>query len=792
MKLSRNWLDEYVKINATDKEFADAMTMSGSKVEITEHPGEEILNVVAGRVIDIAPMVNSDHLFVCNVDVGRDRPVQIVTGAQNVNAGDIVPVALDGAVLPGGNTINAGMLRGVMSEGMLCSLGELELTLNDYPYADAEGIFILQEDCAVGQDIREVLGLDDSVVEFEITSNRPDCLSMIGLAREVSATFSAPLTLHDPVVKPEGGNITDMLDVEVLDGDLCPRYTARMVTDVKIGPSPKWLRERLRNVGLRPINNIVDITNYVMHEYGQPMHAFDFACVDGNKIIIRRANQDEPITTLDSSMHTLTNNMLVIADEQKAVGIAGVMGGENSEITENTVNIVFESANFNGTSIRKTAIALGMRTDASGRFEKGLDPMGTLPAVNRACELVQLLGAGRVVDGVIDVVDHIGEQVTLELEADRINKLLGTEIKADDMGKMLTSLGFDVNGTRIGVPSWRSDVRHMADLSEEVARLYGYNKMPTTMFKGETTRGFYNPRQKLSMAAENLCRAFGYSEILTYSFVGMSDFDKVMIPEDSPKRNVFTILNPLGENTSVMRTSSLPSMMGCLATNDAYHNDSVRLYEMAKVYLKKSDDALAYEPTIMTLGAYGGDMDFYVLKGALEGIFDGLNALPRKYTAVQDNLSYHPGRAAEVSIGGVVVGVLGEVHPVVCSNYDIEKPVYAAQIDFDLLISLLAGDPSYTPLPRYPVIERDIAVVCDLSVTVGELTDCIEGSGGKLLANVKLFDIYTGHPVPEGKKSVAFSLTLRAADRTLTDNDADEAVSGILKALGEAFGAYLR
>ena len=793
MKLSRKWLSEFVDINVSDKEYADVMTLTGSKVETTEDLGAEIKHVVVGRVLDIQKHENSDHLFVCTVDVGQTSPLTIVTGAQNVHVNDMVPVALDGSTLPGGVHIKKGVLRGVESNGMLCSLKELNLTVHDFPYAIEDGIFILQEECVIGQDIRPVIGMDDHVVEFEITNNRPDCLSVIGLARESAASFQVPLRLHTPKVKGSGGNIADLLDVEIMDGDLCPRYTARMVQNVKIQPSPKWMRERLRASGVRPINNIVDITNYVMLEYGQPMHAFDYSCVSGGKIIVRRAGENAAFTTLDGTIRNLKPDMLVIADETQPVGVAGVMGGANSEITDQTRQIVFESANFNGVSIRKTAIGLGMRTDASGRFEKGLDPMNTLPAVERACELVELLGAGEVIDGTIDVIAADIPEVTLPLETEKINRLLGTDLTEAQMKVLLEPLEFSFEGTIIKVPSFRNDVRHYSDVAEEVARMYGYNRIPTTLMRGETTLGGRSYAQNARRQISELCRGMGFSEIITYSFVSPSCFDKIRMRPDHPLRNAITILNPLGEDTSILRTRVLPSMMETIARNISYRNASAKLYEFATVYKPKNDGSgLANEQIRLSLGAYGDDMDFFSIKGNVEAILERMRVKNVSFVADTNMPSYHPGRCARISAGGMQLGLVGQIHPLIGQNYGISQPVYGAQLSFAAILEQQAPEAQYTPLPRFPSVMRDIAVVCDAAIPVAVLEECIDRGSQGLLKEIRLFDIYTGAPIPEGKKSAAFSLTLRADDKTLTDGEADADVQSILALLKSELGAVLR
>ena len=792
MKLSREWLGEYTTIGAPDKEYCDAMTMSGSKVEGWEVTGSEISRVVVGRVISMERHTNSDHMWVCKIDVGGERELQIVTGAQNVNIGDLVPVALDGSTLPGGKEIHTGKLRGELSEGMLCSLGELGLEQRDFPYAIENGIFILEEDCLPGDDIREVCGLNDSVVEFEITNNRPDCLSVRGLARESACTFHTPLTFAEPTVTAGHGDIHEKLSVEIKDAELCPRYTARMVKNIKIAPSPKWMRRRLRASGVRPINNIVDITNYVMLEYGQPMHAFDYACLHDGKIIVRRAEEGESLRTLDGNDHALTPGMLVIADPEGPVALAGVMGGANSEITDETTTIVFESANFLGHSIRKTAIALGMRTDASGRFEKGLDLFATVPAVDRACELVEMLGAGEVFDGTIDVLAKEPETTFIELDDKRINALLGTDIPREFMTDTLTSLGFELNGNTLTVPSWRGDCTMLADIAEECARFWGYDKIEATDIRGAATQGGYSEKTLFVRKLGTACRAMGYTEVMTYSFVSPSSLDKIKVPADSPLRDNYRILNPLGEDTSVMRTTALPSMLGVLSTNLSRRNMEAKLYEMATVYKKQPGKVLADERTVLTLGAYGGDVDFFALKGAVEALLCAARTPDVRFTADTETAAFHPGRCAAVWSGDTRLGTLGQIHPDVCAAYGLDGATYCAEIDVVLLHDLEGAEPVYTPLPRFPAITRDIAVVCDAAVPVGELTECIRKAEKNVLRGVKLFDVYTGVGIPEGKKSVAFSLTLRSDDGTLTDDHAEEAVRAVLDALRENFGAVIR
>ncbi len=795
MKLNRNWLNEdFVDLrDISDKEFVETMTVAGQKVETYERMDAALKNVVVGKVLSIVRHENSDHMWVCQIDIGADEPVQIVTGAQNVHEGDLVPAALHNSYLAGGVHITKGKLRGVASNGMLCSLKELGLTRNDFPYAIDDGIWILQEDCKPGDDINEVIGNRDTIVDFEITNNRPDCYSILGLAREAAAAFNRPLRKHEPTVRGGAeGSLTDLLDVEVPAETLCSRYSARMVRNVKIAPSPKWLRQRLRANGVRPINNIVDITNYVMLEYGQPMHAFDYRYVSSGRIVVRESTQGETLTTLDGNERKLTPGMLVIADGEKPIGLAGIMGGANSEIVADTADVVFESANFNGTSIRQTALALGMRTESSGKFEKNIDPMLTVPAVNRACELVELLSAGEVVDGVIDILNAIAQPRTITLEPEQINALLGTEIPEADMVAYLNRLEIPVAGKNVLVPSWRPDLVQTADIAEEVGRIYGYNNIPTTVFRSATAEGGYTGTMKEEMKLGSLCRALGYSEILTYSFVSPSIFDQIRLPQNSPLRNAMRIQNPLGEDTSVMRTIALPSMLSILARNNSYHNAACKLYELAKVYLPRDNQILPDEPKHLLLGSYGEDEDFFSLKGEIETLLRGMNCKKATYTAVTDNPSYHPGRCAALYADGVYLGVFGQVHPLVAKNYDIDADIYAAELDFTALAALPAAPQIYQPLPKYPAVWRDIAVVCDKTLPAARLGECIAKAGGKLLREVKLFDVYQGKGIDEDKKSLAFRLILRADDRTLTDADSESIVAAILKRLETELSAKLR
>ncbi|MBP0964358.1 MAG: phenylalanine--tRNA ligase subunit beta [Oscillospiraceae bacterium] len=800
MDLSMRWLSDYVDIgDMSIKEFCSGMTMSGSKVEKYEAEGSEISKVVVGKLLSVVPHENSDHLVVCSVDVGAGEPIQIVTGANNVKAGDIVPVAMDGSTLPGGVKIKKGKLRGVESNGMLCSLGELGLTTHDFPYAIADGIFLLQEEdgktFTLGQDIKEAIGLNDTAVEFEITSNRPDCMSVIGLAREAAATFDLPLKLKQPEFKGIGGNIKGMLNVNISNKELCSRYCAGVVKNVKIGPSPRWLRERLRASGVRPINNFVDITNYVMLEYGHPMHAFDIRYINGNTIDIRNAAEGEKITTLDGVERTLSSNMLVIADAEKPVAVAGVMGGEYSGIMDDTVDVVFESACFDGASVRTTAKALGMRTDASARFEKGLDPRMCMPALKRAFELVEMLGCGEVVSTVIDCDSGANTQKSAPFDAKWINNFLGTDISEEDMLKYLEKLDFVVQDGVAYAPAYRIDIECKADIAEEVARLYGYNNIPKTIIRG-VAQASVSPEQKFRTKLMNAAAALGANEIVTYSFISPKNFDKIRLPEDSRLRNTVTITNPLGEDTSVMRTSLLPSMCQILSGNYNNRNLSASLFELANEYLPKGGE-LPEEPARLCFGQYGENCDFYSLKGIIEKLFemlgiDGVDYEPCKDDSVFGEFyAFHPGRCAVVTKDGKPLGIFGELHPETLENYEIGVKAYAAKLNVPEMMEESVEFKKYKPLPKFPASTRDLAIVCDDEIPVAHLEKAIRSAVGNILESVKLFDVYKGKQIADGKKSVAYSLTLRSHDGTLTDEQADSAVKKALKELAK-LGAELR
>lgn len=791
MDLSIRWLKDYVDIgDISMRDFSEAMSMSGSKVEGWTTEFEDVKNVVVGKILSVEPHPDSDHLVICQLDVGQQEPVQIVTGASNVHVGDMVPAALHKSQLPNGVKITKGKLRGVMSNGMMCSIAELNLTKGDFPYAAENGIFLLQEDCQVGQDIASAIGCNDTCVEFEITPNRPDCLSVLGLAREAAVTFGKELKMHTPEVKGCGGDIHDYLSVEVRNPQLCPRYTARVVKNVKIGPSPRWMRERLRASGVRPIDNIVDITNYVMLEYGQPMHAFDIEYVKDHKIIVRNAVSGETIQTLDGVDRTLSEDMLVIADSEKASAVAGVMGGEHSGINENTHTVVFESACFKGSSVRITAKKLGMRTESSGRFEKGLDAQNCLPAVMRACELVELLGAGEVVDGVIDVDNTNYQPTRIHLDADWTNRFLGTDIPKEQMVKILTDLQFQMEGDEIIVPSFRSDVEHKADIAEEIARFYGYNNIPTTIAKG-SPEGGYNEYQKFERVVNQNMLAQGMYEIMTYSFVSPKQYDKIRLPKDDPKRQSVVIRNPLGEDTSIMRTNAIPSMMDILSKNYNNRNGAVSLYEIGNEYIPVEGELLPDEVPNLVLGMYGDDKDFFTLKGVVENLLDTLAIREYDVDAKSDDPTFHPGRCAVLSKDGEEFGIIGEVHPLVCANYGINTRVYVGKLKLRKLFAMMDTQRSYVPMPKFPASTRDLALLCDDALPVMTMEKAIKAAAGKILEKIELFDVYKGSQIAEGKKSVAFNISMRASDRTLTDEEVNGAMSKILKAL-EELGAQIR
>ncbi len=796
MNLSMKWLGDYVKADMPIKDYCHALTMSGSKVEGYEIEGSEITNVVVGKLLSVVPHENSDHLVVCQVEVGKEAPIQIVTGASNVNAGDIVPVALDGSTLPGGIKIKKGKLRGVESNGMLCSLGELGLDKRDFPYAIEDGIFIMQEDCEIGEDIHTAIGLNDTSVEFEITSNRPDCLSVTGLARETAATYNLPLNIPTPSFKGVDGDINEMLKVDIINTEKCQRYCAGIVKNVKIGPSPRWMRERLRASGVRPINNFVDITNYVMLEYGQPMHAFDLRYVEGAHINVRNAVNGEKIMTLDGVERTLTEDMLVIADDKKPVAVAGVMGGEYSGIMDDTTTVVFESAYFEPTQVRRTSKALKLKSDASMRYEKGVDRLISMTCLNRAFQLVEELGAGEVVRTVIDCDYTDKTPACVEFNSQWINDFLGTDIPEADMIDYLNRLGFTVDGDKVTAPSFRIDIECKADIAEEVARIYGYNNIPSSEFRG-VAEAELTAEQKFTKKLRNTMASLGGYEIATFSFVSPKYLDKINLPADSKLRNTVTIINPLGEDTSVMRTSTIPSMLEVLSFNYNNRNEKACLFEISKEYLPVEGQELPNEPDRLTLGMYGGDADFYDIKGIVETALAEMGIKDVEYVRANDSDAFdeksamHPGRSAVIIKDGAALGIMGEIHPEVQETYEFGTKVYVAKLNIPEMMQTAVTEITYKQLPKFPASTRDLSLICDDEIPVAELEKAIKNACGKILEKVTLFDVYKGKQIEEGKKSVSYSLTLRSHEGTLTDEQADSAVKKALKALS-AIGAELR
>lgn len=806
MNTSMKWLKDYVPdLNVTDQEFMDAMTLSGSKVECYNKLDADVDKIVVGQIKKIEKHPDAQKLVICQVDIGEENLLQIVTGAPNVSEGMKVPVVLDGGRVagghdgvktPGGIKIKKGKLRGVESFGMMCSIEELGSDRNFYPEAPEDGLYQFSDDVLVGADAVEVLGLHDTVFEYEITSNRVDCFSVLGLAREAAATFDKNFV--PPVIEVKGNseNIKDYVkDITVKDKDLCKRYCARVVKNIKIAPSPQWMQRRLAAHGIRPINNIVDITNFVMEEYGQPMHAYDLDTIQGHQIIVRRAAADEKFVTLDGQERKLDEDVLMICDGAKAIGIAGIMGGENSMITDNVSTMLFEAACFDGTNIRLSSKRIGLRTDASGKFEKGLDPNNAIDAINRACQLVEELGAGEVVDGVIDIADFENKNTRIKFEPEKINKFLGTNVNADDMLYYLKriDLDYDEESGDIIIPSFRQDLECFADIAEEVARFYGYENIPTTLPSGEATTGGLSFKLRIEQIAKDVAQFYGFSQGMTYSFESPKVFDKLLIPQDSELRKTVVISNPLGEDYSVMRTTPLNGMLTSLGTNYNRRNKDVRLYELGNIYIPKELPLtqLPEEKMQMTLGMYG-EGDFFTMKGVVEDILYNAG-LKEKISYNPDNKKsfMHPGRQAEIIYDNVTVGYLGEIHPIVADNYGIGQRAYVAVLDMPQIVERATFDRKYIGIAKYPAVSRDISMVVKKEILVGQIEDVIRQKGGQYLESYVLFDLYEGEQIKEGYKSVAYSITFRAKDKTLEESDVVEAMNRILKQL-ENLGIELR
>ena len=803
MNTALSWIKAYVPdLEVTAQEYTDAMTLTGTKVEGFERLDKNLEKIVVGQIVSIEKHPDADKLIICQVNIG-ERMIQIVTGAPNVKEGDKVPVVLDGGKVAGGHDggalpedgikIKKGKLRGVESDGMMCSIEELGSSKDMYPDAPEYGIYIMKEDTPVGADAVEILGLHDVVFEYEITSNRVDCYSILGIAREAAAAFGKKFVPPVPEVKGNEEDVHDYASVEVADTDLCPRYCGRVVKNIKIGPSPEWMQRRLAASGIRPINNLVDITNYVMEEYGQPMHAFDLDTIAGHKIIVKRAKDGDQFQTLDGQMRTLDKDILMINDAEKEVGIAGIMGGENSKITENVKTVLFESACFDGTNIRLSAKRLGLRTDASGKYEKGLDPNNAEAAINRACQLIEELGCGEVVGGMIDVCTKKPEPRRIPFNPDKINRLLGTSVSREDMVSYFKPLEVEVDGDTVIAPTFRQDLVCEADIAEEVARFFGYANIPTTLPSGEATTGKLSFKLRVEQAVREVAEFCGYSQGMTYSFESPKVFDKLCLPADSPLRRTVTIMNPPGEDFSIMRTISLNGMLTSLATNYNRRNKNVKLYELGNIYLPKALPLteLPDERMQMTLGFYG-DGDFFTLKGVIEEIFDRLGMTEKiTYDPKAGKPFLHPGRQAAIHYAGRCMGYLGEVHPDVLDNYNIGDRAYVAVLDMPEVTACASFERKYTGIAKFPAVTRDISMVMDKRILVGQVEEIIEKRGGKLLESYHLFDLYEGSQIAEGCKSVAYSITFRAADRTLEDKDVSAIMEKILKDLKE-MGIELR
>lgn len=806
MNTALSWIKAYVpELSCTDQEYCDAMTLTGTKVEGFERADKNLDKIVIGQIMKIEKHPDADKLIVCQVNIGNET-IQIVTGAPNVKEGDKVPVVLDGGKVAGsahsdgplpedGIQIKAGKLRGVPSNGMMCSIEELGSTREMYPEAPENGIYIFPEDAEVGTDAIEALGLHDTVFEYEITSNRVDCYSVIGIAREAAATFDKPFCPPMVTVKENSEKVEDYVSVEVQDKNLCTRYCARVCTNIKIGPSPKWMQRRLAASGIRPINNLVDITNYVMEEYGQPMHAFDLDTIAGHKIIVRRAKDGDEFQTLDGQMRKMDHDVLMICDAEKEIGIAGIMGGENSKITDDVKTVLFEAATFNGPNIRKSAKRIGLRTDASGKFEKGLDPRNAEDAINRACQLIVELGCGEVVGGMIDEGAPLKELNRIPFEPDRINSLLGTNVSRDDMLAIFKKLEleYDEKDNVLTIPSFRQDLIGNADIAEEVARFFGYDKIPTTLPSGEATTGKLPFKLRVEQKAKDIAEFCGFSQGMCYSFESPKVFDKLLLPEDSELRKTVTIANPLGEDFSIMRTTSLNGILTSLSTNYNRRNKDVRLYELGNIYLPHQVPVteLPEERMQLTLGMYG-EGDFFTMKGVVEEMFTCLGMTKKpEYDPNAGKTFLHPGRQAQIRYDGVIVGFLGEVHPEVLDNYDIGTKAYVAVLDMPEVTKFATFDRKYTGIAKYPAVTRDISMVVPKEILVGEIEKMIAQRGGKILESYQLFDLYEGEQIKAGYKSVAYSIVFRALDRTLEEGDITAAMKKILNGL-ESMGIELR
>lgn len=795
MNLPMSWIKDYVDIDCDVNTFCDEMTLSGSKVESIENKGKDITKVVVAKVLEIEKHPGADKLVVVKADIGQNEPIQIVTGATNLFVGAYVPAALDGVTLAEGLKIKKSKLRGVESNGMFCSVEELGYTRSDYPEAPENGIYIFDKEYPLGSCVKEILQIDEDVVEFEITSNRPDCFSIVGLAREAAATFRKPFNMPKIEIVEEEKSMNNMINIEIKNYDICPRYTCRIIEDVKIEPSPQWLRHRLTSAGIRPINNIVDITNYVMLELGQPMHAYNYDKIEGKKLIVRSANKGEKLTTLDGIEREFDETVLIIQDENKVIDLAGIMGGENSMVTDDTKTILLESANFNGTHIRLTSKKLGLRTDASSKYEKGLDPNLSVLALDRACQLINMLKCGKVLKGHLDFYPQKRESWTVSYDSNRVNKLLGTSLSEKEIINILALVEVEADGKVAKIPTFRPDLETEADIAEEVARFYGYNNIEATLSTGTPTVGKKTYKQIIIDKITNTMISCGLSQALTYSFESPKVFDKLNIEKDSILRNTVNISNPLGEDFSIMRTSTLNGMLTSISTNYNRRNKEVHLFEIGKVYLPKelTLKELPVEREVLTIAMYG-NVDFYDAKGAFEDIFNGLGMINKVEYSPLETLSYmHPGRTAIITDEkNCEIGYVGEIHPQISSNYEIETKVYFGVLYIDKLVELANFDISYKSLPKFPTMQRDIAMLVKDEINVKEIEKIIKDKGGKLLESVKLFDVYKGEQIEKGYKSVAYSILFRSNEKTLTDEEVNSPMKKILKELEEKLQAQLR
>ena len=794
MNIPMSWLKQYVDVDCDIVTFTDGMIMSGSNIEGYEEIGAAISKVVWGKIIDVQPHPDADRLRIMQVNVGGET-LQIVTAAANVNLGDVIPVALDGATLTDDLKIKTGKLRGIESQGMMCSVDELGLKEGDVEDAPENGVYICYQDVTLGADVKPYFGLDETVVEYEITSDRSDCFSILGLAREAAATFNKSFKFPHILVPELEGNVEEMASIEIQNPDLCPRYAARIIKNVKVGPSPKWLKNRLISAGLRPINNIVDITNYILLEFGQPMHAFDYDKLADHKIIVRNAKEGETMQTLLGEKAELDSSMLVIADAEKVIGIAGIMGGEDTKVTEETTTILFECANFKGSNIRVSSKKLGIRSDSSVKFTKGLDPNNVELALERAAQIISQIGGGEVVAGVIDNYPTKREPLTISYNSEQINKFLGTKISEEEMVGYFTRLEFVVDQTNktVTIPTFRPDITIMADLAEEVARLYGYDKIEPTLERGTPTVGVKNTKQQITDVVREVMSIYGVHAAMTYTFESPKVFDKLMIEKGSSLRNPLVITNPLGEDFSIMRTTTLNGILSSMSTNYNRRNETAALYEIGKVFVSNGQEALPDEKEKLTIAMYGPDVDFFTLKGVIESLLGRLRCDGQvEYVRNTDASWMHPGRRADIVAGKQILGTFGQIHPTVAKNYHIGTDIYFAEIDMESIWTMAKLDGDFTPLPKFPSTSRDIAMLVKDEVLAGEIEKIIKQRSGKMLESYKLFDIYKGDQIEKGYKSVAYNISFRASDRTLKEEEINKTMKKIINGLETNLDAKLR